>query len=261
MNTRRERGFALLIVLWTMALLSLLMIELVAIGRTETQLARNLRSSAVAEGAADGAIYETVYNLMRSDGPRWKPQGHYTLRLPRGIAEVSIENLAGRINPNLAGSELLAATLRELGVEDRLAATLATEIVEWRSPGRRAAMRTVQYQGAGRDYAPPGRPIGDLQELSGILHMTPPILAALSPHLSLFRSEDPDPAFADPVVLGALRFVGEGEPIIDVGQANDVVVAITATAIGPGEARCTRSAVVRVTRSTPGRSWHVLAWK
>jgi general secretion pathway protein K len=256
---KRERGFALLIVLWTMALLTLLLIQLTASGRSETQLARNFRNNAVTEAAADGAIYETVYNLMRSGNARWTTEGRHTLAVPHGIAEITINNLAGRINPNLSAPELLTATLRELGVEERPAAALGTAIVEWRSPGRRAT-RASQYQSAGRDYAPPGRPIADLQELSGVLGMTPHILAGLTPHLSLYNPNDPDPAFADAVVLQALRSVGEGDPIPEIGQQNDLVVAILVRVTGPEAAHCTRSAVIRITRSAVGRSWHVLAW-
>jgi len=43
----RQRGFALLIVLWSMALLALLLTQVTATGRSETQLADNLRRAIV----------------------------------------------------------------------------------------------------------------------------------------------------------------------------------------------------------------------
>ena len=53
--SNRQRGFALLIVLWTVAFLALLGTQIVAAGRSDTQLADNLKQEAVLEAAADGA--------------------------------------------------------------------------------------------------------------------------------------------------------------------------------------------------------------
>ena len=53
-----ERGFALLLVLWTLVLLSLIVTGMVSAGRVEAQLASNLRAAAVAEAAADGAVHQ-----------------------------------------------------------------------------------------------------------------------------------------------------------------------------------------------------------
>jgi general secretion pathway protein K len=260
-HPERERGFALLIVLWTMALLVLIMVQLTASGRSEAQLARNLRNDAIAEAAADAAIYEAIYHLMAPGSAHWFPGGSYVLAEPHGVAEVRIENLAGRVNPNIASPELLTALLQAMGFEQRLSASLAAGIVDWRSPGRRRQTRVApQYAAAGRDYAPPGTPVRDVQELSGVLGMTPDILASLAPHLTVFSTGDPDPAFADPIVLQALRQLGETDVAVDVGQNDDLFVAITAAARGPQASRFTRQAVVRISLAPRGRRWHVLAW-
>ena len=257
----RERGFALLIVLWTMALLVLIMLQLTASGRSEAQLARNLRSDAITEASADAAIYEAVYHLMAPGNAHWLPTGSYVVAVPHGTAEVRIENLAGRINPNIASPELLTALLRAMGWEPRVSASIAAAIVDWRSPGRSRQTRIApQYRAAGRDYAPPGTPIRDVQELSGVLGMTPDMLASLAPHLTVFSAGDPDPAFADAVVLEALRQLGEAEAAVDIGQNDDLFVAITAAARGPQASRFTRQAVVGISLAQRGRRWHVLAW-
>ena len=49
-----DEGFALLLVLWTMALLSLFASQVTAAGRAETKLANALRSGAQLRDAADG---------------------------------------------------------------------------------------------------------------------------------------------------------------------------------------------------------------
>ena len=58
----RNEGFALIIVLWTLVLISF-MAHVTASGRTEIRIPNNLAANAVALAAADGAIYEAMFNL------------------------------------------------------------------------------------------------------------------------------------------------------------------------------------------------------
>jgi general secretion pathway protein K len=56
-----QRGFALLVVLWTLALLALLGTQLLATSRQDTQLAHNRLDAAVLEAAANGAVQRAVF--------------------------------------------------------------------------------------------------------------------------------------------------------------------------------------------------------
>jgi len=49
-------GFALIIVLWTLVLISFVFAQIAASGRTEIRVASNLVADGVASAAADGAI-------------------------------------------------------------------------------------------------------------------------------------------------------------------------------------------------------------
>ncbi|MDR3535940.1 MAG: hypothetical protein P4L71_05530, partial [Acetobacteraceae bacterium] len=68
--TAREAGFALLLVLWSLVLLSLILTQLLSAGRSEAQLAGNLRNAAMAEAIADGAVREAVFHLLGGT-PAW----------------------------------------------------------------------------------------------------------------------------------------------------------------------------------------------
>ena len=59
---RRNSGFALIIVLWTLVLIAFVVAHLTAAGRTEIRIARNLVTNAVTQAAADGAIFEAIFN-------------------------------------------------------------------------------------------------------------------------------------------------------------------------------------------------------
>ena len=166
----REGGFALLVVLWSLALLALLGTHVVATGRSEVQLAANLRGAAAAEAAADGALFQAVFHLLDPSPRRWWPDGvSREIALPGGAAAtVRVESEQGKVNPNLAPAPLLQALLLPLGVEPRAAASLAASILDWRTAGQRPrpdGAKEPQYRAAGRDYAPPGRPFESLDEL------------------------------------------------------------------------------------------------
>ena len=76
-----DRGFALLLVLWTMALLALLGAQVTGAGRAETRLAAALRSGAQLQAAADGAIYETIWHVLDGSGESRYRQGELTAKL------------------------------------------------------------------------------------------------------------------------------------------------------------------------------------
>jgi general secretion pathway protein K len=56
-DRRRNGGFALIIVLWTLVLIDFIVAHLTPSGRTEIRIANNLVANAVAQAAGDGAIF------------------------------------------------------------------------------------------------------------------------------------------------------------------------------------------------------------
>jgi general secretion pathway protein K len=260
----RDRGFALLIVLWTMVLLALLAMRIAASGRTEARLASNLRDAAIAEAAADASIQESLFHLLATDGQRWEPSGRYRIALRDAVAEVDVENLAGRVNPNAVSPELLRALLMTLGVDSQRATALADAIADWRMPGRYArphGAKMRQYRAAGRDYGPPGAPFQSVDELGAVLGMTPELLALLRPHLTLWWDDNPDPALADPVVLAALQATGDADFWREDDRPQALVVSLTAEATGPRGSRFTRRAVMAISATPRDSSWRILAWE
>jgi general secretion pathway protein K len=204
----RQRGFALLIVLWTLAFLSLIGATLVATSRQDTQRARNLIDGAAAEAAADGAVQQAIYGLLDPSARRWRPDGTlHVLRSGQNRIEVRIENESSKVNPNIAPVELMQALMVDLGASSATAARIAAAIADWRSQGDQPlplGAKAPQYAAAGRDYAPPGASFESLDELGAVLGMTPDLLARLRPHLTLYSEADPDASTTDPVVAAAL---------------------------------------------------------
>lgn len=262
MRGRREGGFALLIVLWSLALLSLILSELLSAGRAATQLAGQARAAAAGRAAADGAIAEEIYHLL-GHGGAWSADGQ-PHEIAIGAARVTVEarSLASTINPNLASTVLLAGLFQSAGLAAEQARALAQAVTAWRSkPATRAEAeaRIAAYRRAGLAFAPPGRPFADLSELRFVLGMTPALFAAVTPSLSLYQSGDPDAALALPMVRDALRRAGQAGAQSGQFEGNFQVLAITAVAHGPGRSLVRRRAVVSLPGDQAKQPYRILA--
>jgi general secretion pathway protein K len=264
---RRSGGFALIIVLWTLVLIGFIVAHLTASGRTEIRIAGNLVANSASQAAADGAIFEAIFNLSDPQPEqRWPVDG-----TPRQVAVGSsrvilkVEDEASWINPTTASPALLEALLRVTGSDPGTARRIATAISEWVGstpvPGQQDAL-LAEYRAAGLDYGPPSGPFETLGELGRVLGMTPAVLMAIRPHLTLFGPPEPTPATTDPVVAAALALSSPtGQPAVQASQTppDALTVRITALASGPGNARVTRTAVVRTGATLP-QGYAVLAW-
>jgi general secretion pathway protein K len=258
-----ERGFALLIVLWALVLLTLVFTQLVSAGRGEAELTANLRAGATAEAAADAGVYQAIFHLHDPSPARWAADGAaHVMRLPGASVSVSIVDLAGRINPNTASAALLAALMSELGADRTTADTMAEAIVDWRVPDAQGRFGPVRYIAAGLPYGPARSGFQSLDEVGLVLGMSPAMLALLAPHLSLASPDNPDPRFADPVVLRAMRDIKlDTTPTAKPGGPRNVM--ITAAAAEPSGARFVRRATVRLGSARPFAflSWDSLPWQ
>jgi general secretion pathway protein K len=265
---RRVDGFALIVVLWTLVLIAFIVAHLTATGRTEIRIAGNLVANSAAQAAADGAVFEAIFNLSDPQPEqRWPVDGSVReIVIGNSRVAVRLEDEASWINPSTASPALIEALLLVTGSDPDSARRLAIAISEW--VGSSGVARTqdaiqAQYRAAGLDYGPPGGPIETLGELERVLGMTPDLLAAIRPHLTLFGPPEPNPATTDPVVAAALAFSARqvGSAPSPAGSATPelLTIRITALASGPGNAHVIRTAVVRLGPTSP-QGYSILAW-
>ncbi len=261
----RSRGFALLIVLWTMVLLALLVTEITSAGRSDAELAANLRGSAVAEASADGAEAIALFHYLDPSALHWPADGvRHRLRIGDAEVAVTMTDEDGLVNPNTASASLLMALLRRIGVDPGGAARLAAAMVDWRSSAGTApspfAAKMLPYRAAGMAWGPPSGPFRSAGEIALVLGMTPTLLARLRPHISVFTEGGIDSALADPIVRAALADANGGivPPALgDSGAAR--TLRITARATANDGSRFTRTSVVSVNPANGALA--TLAWR
>ena len=248
-------------------LIAFIVAHVTANGRTEVRIAGNMVAEAAAEAADDGAIVAAIFNLLDPNpDQRWPLDGSlHELTIGGSRVLVQLRDESERINPNSAAPQLLEALLRVTGSDAESARRLAASISEWVGSdpaGRQQEAQLAEYQAAGLDYGPPNAPLETIDELGRVFGMTPAVLAAVRPHLTLFGPPEPNALSADPIVAAALSQIRQVAPIAapaSQGPDAPLIVRMIASALGPSNARVQRSAIVRVGASLPG-GYAVLAW-
>ena len=255
---RKQRdGFALLIVLWSLVMLSLLTTEITSAGRSELQLAGNLRRAAAAEAAADGGVSEAVFHVSE---PRaaWQADGAaHQVRIGTYSLVIRIRDEAVFMNPNTASPPLFAALLTVVGVDPSRAGILAQSVADWRAPGSRDALIQL-YRSAGMPAAPTGQPFRSIDELRLVIGMSPDLLARLRPHLSVFAEGPLQGAGADPVIQATLRSLGSGA--VSPPPRTPRVLDVMVTADAADGSRFGRHAILRLAQNSSGPPAEILLW-
>ena len=240
---------ALAYVLWIVALFALLVGGLETSTRTQVELTRNLAAQAQADALADGAINLLVAEISSRSADEVRV-GARALALPTGQANVTVTDLAGRVDVNTASPELIARTLQAAGAEADLSAAIAARIV-----ARRGGPEGAQ------------RPILILDELMRIPGVTSALYARLEGMMTTKGGHRVvDAAVASPQVVLALaglnadaaraylaeRAQGGRFTRLAAPESGPVVGAgfeLRAEAVGPGGARAVRTAVVKLARA------------
>lgn len=262
--TRRDRGFALLIVLWSLVLIAFLTTQVASTGRTEVRTATNLRRAAVLQARADGGVYEAAFHLLDRGDRHWDADGAWHPAAPGGVA-LRITDEAEKVNLNSASPDLLRALLGAVGADVPRATALAEAITDWRddpAQGRPMAARVAPYRAAGLGDTPPGSPFGSVSELRRVIGVTPALYAALAPHVTVFSTHGPGGDTRDPIVLRALTATRDAGGVLpDMGAAEPVdVIAVQSVAAGADGDSANRNAVLRLDPKARD-GVHVLDWR
>ena len=255
----QPRGFALLIVLWSVVLLALLTTVLMASGRSEGQLAGNLRRAAAAEAAADAGVAEAVFHVTDAGAQAWHADSQPRLVRIGGYAvTVQVADENGKLNPNFSPPALTAAVIAAAtGMDAARAAKLAQAFFDWHSLGTQSQMAT-QYRQAGMAAAPTGQPFRSIDELGLVIGMTPDILARIRPYFSVFTNGPLDVSAAPPLVQRVVIAMQGSQPPPQRQRPN--VINVVADARAADGSRFVRSAVVALGLDRAGRPFQTVQW-
>ena len=193
----RQRGVALVIVMWVSVLLTVIASSFIVERRTETLVVRNSMSLARAEAAADAGIFRGIMEMYRGDAAvspnAWKrdgsPQAWTFDAIP---VRVELRDESAKIDVNTAPDALLRGLLVSLGLNDEDTNRLLDAILDWRdadSLKRINGAEEADYRAAGLPYKPANAPFQAIEELQLVLGMRPDLYRRLAPMITVFSRQ------------------------------------------------------------------------
>lgn len=185
---RKQRGAALIAVLWVALFLGLLSVGLVATGRSNALVARNVSEIAQARVIADAAIEIAIYQLLGGTGVVPLNGSPSLLVVAGRNIELSIHDALGFLDINGASEENLRLFLLGIGLGEAQSAALAAAIADWRDSDdirRLNGAERDEYLSLGKRYQPRNRRFDRVDELRHVLGMTSAILERAASYLTV----------------------------------------------------------------------------
>jgi general secretion pathway protein K len=207
---RRQRGVALVLVMWAAVILAVIAASFITERRTETLVVRNSLSMARAEAATNAGINRALHDLYRQNVPDvWKRDGTPHEWSFDGVpVRIVVRDESAKIDINTASDPLLRGLFVSVGLRDDEAAALLDAVLDWRdadSLKRLNGAEEADYRSAGLSYRPANAPFQAIEELQLVLGMRPDIYRRLAPLITVYsRLAGVNPALASREVLLAI---------------------------------------------------------
>jgi general secretion pathway protein K len=228
-----ESGFALVLVIWGLGLISLIALTVISVGRHRNLVMANLIENAKAETLAEAGVNLRRLELraaFSSDQRNTLPfatNGEPVLcTMPQGaLAALAVEDEGGKADLNTASPQLMSAVLRGFGAGAEEADRIAAAIVDFSRPATNVVLDDVAflaYAQDGRAYGPKAGRFETVLELDQVIGMRPELLQAVIPYVTVHsRTPGVDSRVAAPALLAALAGLDAARVTQLVGAARD----------------------------------------
>lgn len=206
----RQSGAAFLLVLWLLALLTILLGSFALMARTESLQARHLFDTTTARYAAEAGINRAVYQMAIADPQqRWTPDGRkYELGFEQAQLVLEITDEGGLIDLNASDTRTLSNLMLSHGLAQDEADALADAILDWRDTDDLVSPNGAEdpdYDAQGYSYGAKDGPFDTVSEVQQVMGMTQELYERIAPALTIYSGQPvPNPAYAPEQVLRSL---------------------------------------------------------
>jgi general secretion pathway protein K len=263
----RQRGIALVVVLWLVVLLTVIGSSHARNMRIETSLAFNHVGTARARALAEAGINRAIMELfVDNTDTRWPLDGTARqIQLDSGSVNIGIRDASGLLDLNKADQAQLEAVLGAAGADDALRQELADAILDWRDKDTLRRLHGAEdsdYRHADLDWGSRDGPFSSVDELRYVLGMTHELFERLAPYLTVHSGQnDVNLKYAPAWLFSALtsreREVPESLVVEDTPAGGPF--HITAWATSTSGARASVEAVLGIAR-TGEAPYKILSW-
>jgi general secretion pathway protein K len=212
---RRERGFALMLVIWALIVMTGLAAGFGMAVRYEARLGQDAVAELRNEAAMITAVHMSMLHLdLRDSGQRWRADGRwYAVAHPDGVVRVRIRAESGRIDINRAPRVLLLGLFEQL-LPDHRPEALVDALLDWRDRDDDAlpqGAEAADYRALGYAYGPANQPFESVHALSRVAGFDAAMVEEILPYVTIHSRQPRINALsADPVTLAALPDVDAG---------------------------------------------------
>jgi general secretion pathway protein K len=207
---RRQRGVALVVVLWILLLVTISTGTYTLMARMDTLEAHTVLSGTQARLGAEAGINFAVLSLQDPNiEARLIPDGRSYFVDYRGMEiEVQVTDERGKVNINRAGEQTLVQLFTGHGLDEGDAVMLAAAVADWvdgDEATRVEGAELPEYEAAGLAVGPANRPFVITEEVLQVIGMPFELYEKMKPGLTVFSDAgQPDAAFAPVEALLAL---------------------------------------------------------
>lgn len=263
----RQRGIALVVVLWLVVLITVIGSSHARNIRIETTLAFNHIGTARARALAEAGINRAIMELFVSNTEtRWPLDGSARqIRLDSGSVNITIRDASGLLDLNKADPAQLEAVLDAAGAEEAVRQRLVDAILDWRDKDKLRRLHGAEdndYRHAGLDWGARDGPFSSVDELRYVLGMTHELFKRLAPYLTVHSGRsDVNLQYAPAWLFSALtsREYEVTESLDGGGAPAAGPFHITAWATSNSGARASVEAVLGIAR-TGEEPYKILSW-
>jgi general secretion pathway protein K len=260
----RRRGFAVVLVIWAIGIISLLALSYVASARFRVRAAANIAGSVEAEALAEAGVNIAKLRLLAGGTTGLASTDGQPIRcvMPNdGVAAIAIDDEGGKVDLNAAPRPLLALLFRGFGAAPDEAARLAGAVADFASGTPDpvlADLQTRAYADADRPYGPKKALLETTLELDQVIGMPHNLFRRLLPYVTVHsRQPGIDPKRASLALLAAL--IGE-RPDVSAGSTREALDESVRQSLverlptGIASVSTGRSFLIHVEVLTPGQS-------
>lgn len=188
----KQRGLALIVVLWMLTLLIIMASSFSLTIRREIAILTDTKATVQAMALAEAGINIAILQLMQNDEQtRWRSDNSlYEFMFDDVPIRVQITDESGKIDLNQTDPLALRGLLNSNGLDESAQEALLAAINDWRDqddlPSPSGGAEKAQYQSAGLHYGPTNKPFENLEELQMVLGMTPELYQHLESLVTVY---------------------------------------------------------------------------
>jgi general secretion pathway protein K len=220
----KPRGFALVLVLWVLSLLTIMAGSFALTMRRESTIVAGIKDNVGAVAAAEAGIAVAEMMLLHPEqNKRWRTDGNI-YQVDFGDTQIRLRLLseAGKIDINKADLPLLQALMAQAPAEEDQQPKLIGAILDWRDKDDLLNIEGAEkkeYRDAGLKYQPRNKPFQTVEELQMVLGMDEHVFNWLEPLITVYSGQaQVNPKEASSKVLNIL-------PSLDAGLIETYVAA------------------------------------